>query len=153
MNYDFLKHGEGFRAAPYLDSAGVPTIGYGTTMYIDGKKVTMSDPPISREYAESTMQATAKRFWNAIVHAIKKDLNENQKTAIISLVYNIGVGGFLGSSLLKLINAGADQDSIRAAFLMWRKITIKDKASGRLMKVDSQGLINRRNKEADLFFS
>lgn len=34
---------EGFSAKPYLDSAGIPTIGYGNTYYPGGKKVTMKD--------------------------------------------------------------------------------------------------------------
>ncbi|MDR3025476.1 MAG: hypothetical protein LBV25_15800 [Chryseobacterium sp.] len=40
---------EGFSAKPYLDSAGIPTIGYGNTYYPGGKKVTMKDPAITKE--------------------------------------------------------------------------------------------------------
>ena len=29
---------EGFRAAPYLCPAGVPTVGYGATYYADGRR-------------------------------------------------------------------------------------------------------------------
>ena len=36
-----IKQFEGFRAKPYKDSAGIPTIGYGTIQYPDGKAVTM----------------------------------------------------------------------------------------------------------------
>ena len=46
-----IKSFEGFRAAPYKCSAGVPTIGYGATFYPGGKKVTMSDASITEEQA------------------------------------------------------------------------------------------------------
>lgn len=43
---------EGFRSAPYIPTQGdVPTIGYGSTVYEDGKKVTLQDPPITKERA------------------------------------------------------------------------------------------------------
>ena len=38
---NFIKGFEGFRNKPYLCSAGVPTIGYGTTLYPDGVKVSL----------------------------------------------------------------------------------------------------------------
>lgn len=147
MNYDFLKEGEGIRLRPYLDSAGIPTIGYGTIMYPSGKKVTMQDEPITVQDAEVFMKWEVVSKWNAIKAKIIVPLNDNQKTALVSLVYNIGVGGFNSSTLLKRINAGHGPDSIREAFLMWSKITVNGK------KVVSQGLINRRNKEADLYLS
>lgn len=48
-----IKRWEGFRAKPYLDIVGVPTIGYGSTFYLDGTKVTMKDAPISEETASA----------------------------------------------------------------------------------------------------
>ncbi|WP_336716249.1 lysozyme [Chryseobacterium mucoviscidosis] len=46
---NFILSFEGFSAKPYLDSAGIPTIGYGNTYYPGGKKVTMKDLPITKE--------------------------------------------------------------------------------------------------------
>ena len=43
---NFLKEKEGLRTEPYLDQAGLPTIGYGTRFYEDGTEVTMDDPAI-----------------------------------------------------------------------------------------------------------
>ena len=51
-----IKESEGFSAAPYLDPLGIPTIGFGTTYYPDGKKVTMEDPAISKELGEAFLQ-------------------------------------------------------------------------------------------------
>ena len=147
MNYEFLRDGEGLRLEPYLDTKGVPTIGYGTTMYPSGKKVTLQDPGITIDQAEEFMKWAVETKWNAVKGKIIPQLNDNQKAAIVSLVYNIGVAGFNGSTLLKRINTGYTKQGIVEAFMMWDKETINGK------KVFNQGLANRRKKEADLYFS
>lgn len=43
---------------PYVPVAGdVPTIGHGSTRYEDGRRVTLADPPITRQRAESLARA------------------------------------------------------------------------------------------------
>lgn len=142
---DFIKKEEGLRLKAYLDDAGVPTIGYGTIIFEDGRKVKLGDS-ISKEVAESLLNTDINRRWNAIKHAIKVVLNDNQKIAIVSLVYNIGVGGFINSTLLRRINNNDTENNIRAAFAMWNKITVKGK------KIANAGLTARRKREADLYF-
>ena len=44
---DLIKECEGFRAEPCLCPAGVPTIGYGSTRYADGRAVSLDDPSIT----------------------------------------------------------------------------------------------------------
>lgn len=44
------KKFEGFRSSVYKDTLGVPTIGYGATMW-EGKKVTMDQAPVSERLA------------------------------------------------------------------------------------------------------
>jgi len=44
---------EGYRAKPYLCPAGIPTIGYGSTYYADGRKVTWEDPPMDEPTARA----------------------------------------------------------------------------------------------------
>ena len=46
---------EGFRSKPYLCPAGVPTIGYGSTYYADGRKVTLEDPPMDEPTARALL--------------------------------------------------------------------------------------------------
>ena len=45
---DLIKNFEGLRLTPYLCSAGVPTIGYGSTFYEDGRKVSLQDRKSTR---------------------------------------------------------------------------------------------------------
>ena len=47
---------EGYKATPYLCPAGVPTIGYGSTYYADGKKVTLQDPPMDEPMARALLK-------------------------------------------------------------------------------------------------
>ena len=143
---DFIKKEEGLRLKAYLDQAGIPTIGYGTIIFEDGRRVKLGDT-ITPDVAESLLNTDIGRRWSAIKHVIKVPTTDNQKIAIISLVYNIGVGGFIGSTLLKRINLNDTEANIRAAFAMWNKITVKGK------RIENKGLTARRKREADLFFS
>ena len=46
---DLIKSFEGFYAKPYMCPASVPTIGYGTTRYPNGNKVTLKDVSITEQ--------------------------------------------------------------------------------------------------------
>lgn len=146
MKLEVIKRHEGLRLNAYLDQVGVPTIGYGTIMYEDGTRVKIGDS-ITLERAESLLSKDANRRWDAVKHAVKVPVNENQKTAIVSLAYNIGVGGFLSSTVLKRINRGETEHKIREAWMMWNKGRI----DGKLVEI--RGLTIRRGEEADLYFS
>lgn len=88
---DFLIKQEGFRAYPYLCNRGVATIGNGTTMYPDGSKVTINDPPITKEYARELLKAhLAKEVYPLINKHIKSALNQKQFDALCSFIYNLG---------------------------------------------------------------
>jgi lysozyme len=67
-------------------------------------------------------------------------LNENQKTAIVSLVYNIGPNRFIISTLLRKLNVNPNDPTIRQEFEAWRN------AGGRPI------LLRRRTEEANLYF-
>lgn len=127
---------EGFRTKPYLDTKGVPTIGFGTTYYPDSKRVTMQDKTITRDEALSfAMHHIKNEIEIPINKLIKTKLNQNQYDAVVSLVYNIGIGNFSTSTVLRKINAG-DFDAAADAFLLWNK---------------PAELIGRRKRERELF--
>ena len=139
-----LKSSEGLRLCPYLDSVKVPTIGIGSTFYEDGRKVTMQDACITEQRAEQLALHTLNSiFLPGILRELKVPVNQHQLDALASLVYNIGVGAFSTSTLLKRINSGADRASISAAFLMWNK------GGGKVLK----GLVARREREIALYYS
>jgi len=45
----FIKNEELFRSKPYLDPVGIPTIGYGSTVYENGKAITLKDRAITEK--------------------------------------------------------------------------------------------------------
>ena len=137
----FIKQFEGFRAKPYLCSAGVPTIGYGSTRYLDGTKVSLRDPVISKEQAEELLLNTLVSFETGVSKAVKVDLEQNEYDALVSLCYNIGVGNFTSSTLVKLLNDGEAPIDVAAQFLRWNR------ANSRVIP----GLTTRRERERALF--
>lgn len=145
--YDIIKKEEGVVLRPYLDQAGVATIGVGTTRYPNGDHVTMSDRNITLEVAQTFLEHDVLMTTQAVNEMIPSLLNQNQFDALIDFAYNEGTGALHGSTLLKLVKANAADPCIRDSFMMWDKIH-KD---GRL--VYSQDLAGRRNREADLYFT
>lgn len=139
---DLIKQFESFRAAPYLCSAGVPTIGYGTTVYPNGIKVKLSDQKITQQLAETFLQHHVNAIEKDVSRLVKVTLSQNQFDALMSFVYNVGLGAFRDSTLLKLLNAG-DIDGASKQFERWNK------ANGKIV----DGLTNRRNAEKALFLA
>lgn len=141
--YDLIKLFEGLRLKPYLCSAKVPSIGFGSTFYENNKKVLMSDPAITKQRAEELLQLSADRFARKVMNLVKKPITQNQLNALTSFAYNLGSGALASSTLLKKINVNPNDLTIRNEFLRWNK------ANGVALK----GLTNRRIKEADLYFT
>lgn len=132
----FLMNNEGVVLHPYLDTKGIPTIGVGNTYYEDGSKVKMTDPPITEKRAMELFKFVLKQYELAVYSNTRDDINQNQFDSLVSFTYNIGVNGFKNSTLLKRINAKANDNSIRSGFMMWSK---------------PKEIIGRRTREADLF--
>ena len=145
---DIIKQFEGFRSAPYRDSVGVWTIGYGNTYYPSGKKVSASDKHLTEnEASKLKLDIINKDFSPSVNLLLKKEIEQGKITqnmfdALISLAYNIGTGALARSSAIRHLKAG-DKKSAAKAFLMWNK------AKGKTLK----GLTIRRQKESDLFLS
>lgn len=136
-----IKEFEGFRALPYLCPRGVWTIGYGTTR-INGVPVTRNTPVISKERAETLMKADMVEFTGQILPLVRVALTAPQLGALISLTYNIGIGNFQRSTLLRFLNAGRYGDAGHQ-FSVW----VYSKG------VKLEGLVRRRNRERLLFLS
>jgi len=139
---ELIMQFEGLRLKPYLDSVNVPTIGYGTTYYPDGRKATMQDATISKERAFELLTVTANKFASGVAKLIARPVNQNQFNALVSISYNIGLGNFKKSTLLRKVNFNPNDPAIALEFAKWNK------AGGKVIK----GLTNRRKIEADLYF-
>lgn len=98
-----IKKHEGFSSSPYLCPKGVWTIGYGITIYPDGRKVSQNDEPITELYAEALLNDYLIREVYPVFSKIPLKLTENQKDALSSLIYNWNAKGFLNSKLYKAI--------------------------------------------------
>ena len=139
---ELIKDFEGFSSSAYLDVVNIPTIGWGNTFYEDGTRVKLGDQ-ISKTDAIKLLEIVANRdFADKIFPSIKVKVTQSQFDAMVSLAYNIGVGAFLKSTLLKKVNAG-DFTGAGEEFLRWNK------AGGK----EVLGLTRRREREKQLFQS
>ena len=136
------KH-EGLKLKPYLCPAKIPTIGYGNTYYPDGKRVTLLDKDITKQQAFDMFKEIANRFAKRVNELVTSNINQNQFNSLVSFAYNVGTGNFSSSTLLKKVNRNPDDLTIKDEFLKWNK------AGGKVLN----GLTNRRNEEAILYFS
>ncbi len=141
---DIIKRWEGFRPEAYLDPVGIPTIGYGTIRYPDGRRVKLGER-ISEAQAEAFLKfetdETVEQL-NEILKSVK--VNQNQFDALVSLCYNIGLGGFRESTILKELR-NDDFAAAAAAFMRWNKGTVNG------VKKVLPGLTKRRADERALF--
>jgi lysozyme len=152
---DLIKEFEGFSSKPYVCPAGIPTIGYGTTYYPDGRKVTMKDPPISEQQAEEYLRDEVMEKAGLIVNFCSKNkirLSSNALSALISFAYNVGiapviVGGRAMNQALKSGNLQRIADTI----LIYNKATVK--VLGVPVKKELKGLTRRREAERELFLA
>lgn len=140
---DLIAEFEGLSLKPYLCSANVPTIGYGSTFYENGTKVKLTDAPITKQRAEQLLKNTADKFAEKVAVLIIKPVTQNQFNALVSFAFNVGVSALKISTLLKLVNNNPNDGNIAKEFLKWNK------AGGRVV----QGLTNRRIKESALYFT
>jgi lysozyme len=128
---------------PYVCAGGINTIGYGSTYYTNGKKVTLQDKPITKEQAEELIKHSLSTYEKAVDSFCRDDISQSQFDALVSFAYNLGTGALQKSTLIKKVNANPQDPTIKAEFFKWNK------AGGRALA----GLTKRRQAEADLYFS
>ena len=140
---DLIKKWEGFRSEAYLDPVGIPTIGYGTIRYPDGRKVGLGDT-ISEQVAEAFLLQDCEKFAQGVTDALSTAINQNQFDALVSFTYNLGIGAFETSTLRRKINA-RKFDEAAEEFDRWVYATVNG------VKKKLEGLVNRRRDERMLF--
>lgn len=109
-----LKHFEGLRLKAYRDPVGVWTIGYGHT----GPDV-YEGLVWSQAQADKALRDRLDReFVPGVLAVIKRSMRQHELDAMVDLAYNIGVGAFQGSTLVRKFNSG-DIQGAADEFLRW----------------------------------
>lgn len=142
---ELIKKYEGCNLKAYKCSAGIWTIGYGNTTYLNGEKVKEGDV-ISQDEANKLFKDTIDNFEYQVKmilgDTLKTILPESAISALVSLAYNIGVSAFAKSTLLKVIKQ--NKNNLRDIEFQWLRW---NKAGGVILN----GLTKRREEEFAIY--
>lgn len=139
---DLCRRFEGFRARPYFCPAGVATIGYGATVYLDGRPVKMSNAPISRAAADALLIRSIERAYLPGVRRLCPGLPDAAQIAVGDFAFNLGLTRLASSTLRKRL-AVKDWAGAASELRKWVR------GGGRVLP----GLVLRREAEASLLLS
>lgn len=139
---ELIKRFEGFRTKAYKCSAGVWTIGYGATYYMDGTKVKEGDTITEAKAEELLNWMVEVQYGASVNNLVKVYITPYQHDALTSFAYNVGSGNLKTSTLLKKVNKNPEDPSIANEFAKWNKCNGKELA----------GLTRRRKAESELYF-
>jgi lysozyme len=133
---ELIKRSEGFRSHPYLDVAGLPTIGYGHRV----APYESYPAGISEERAAAILAKDVLEAERAVGRLVRTALSQGQFDALVDFCFNLGAGRLAGSSLLRELNESRYQ-AAGQQLLSW------DHAAG----VVNSGLKARREAEFRLW--
>ena len=138
---ELCRRFEGFRSKPYLCPAGVATIGYGSTYYADGRRVTLQDPVMDEPTARLLLLKELEHTYLPGVLRLCPVLasDERKCNSIVDFAYNTGVGRLQTSTLRRKINE-RDWDAAQEELLKWVR------GGGKILP----GLVKRRQAESVL---
>ncbi|MEM7255193.1 MAG: lysozyme [Pseudomonadota bacterium] len=129
-----IKASEGVRLEAYVGPAGHWLIGYGHAAGVtEGQR-------ISAREAEQLLRDDLRSLERDVLAMVETNLNQGQFSALVCLAYNIGIGNFRRSTVLKKVNAGSWGEAADA-FAMWNKVNGESNAH----------LTKRRAKERAMF--
>lgn len=146
--FRFLKGYEAFSSTSYIDSGGVPTIGYGITdsnSYWNSLQPSCTEQKASEVLAESMYQSYALPLYQRMQSdgVDMATVKQNHFDAFLSLAYNGGLGAVYDSTMYAKWVVNPNDTTITN---YWKTYYIKDN-NGNIQ----QGLIDRRSKESDIF--
>ncbi len=134
-----IKRWEGERLTAYLCPANVWTIGVGHTAAMGDPKP-VSGMRITSDEASAILRRDLAQIERDVDAAVSVTLNQRQFDTLVSFVFNVGIGAFRKSTLLKKLNAG-DYQAVPEELMKWTR------AGGKVL----QGLVSRRKSEADFW--
>lgn len=134
------RHFEGLHLKPYLCPKGIPTIGYGATFYEDGRRVSLTDAPITKGRAEQLLEWHLTRYFAPEVVKLCPGIDSPQRlAALIDFTFNLGVGRLRSSTLRKRVIV-ANWAEAKVELAKWNK------SGGVVLR----GLTRRRQAEIEL---
>jgi lysozyme len=146
---ELLAQWEGFKQKVYKDAVGKATIGVGHlltgaekssgSITINGECIDYSGG-ITKEQVLGLLAQDLGRFEKAINDNVTVSIKQNQFDALVAFCFNVGVGAFTDSTLLKKLNDGS-YDAVPDQLMKWTK------GGGKTLP----GLVNRRQHEIDLW--
>ncbi len=143
---EIIKKHEGVKYLPYLCPAGVLTVGWGHT----GSDIVKSKAYTYKE-CEYLLDKDLAVFEKSVNSLIKIPLNNNQFSALVCFVFNLGTSCLNNSTLLKRLNKGDPPNIVaRDELKKFINITYTDK-NGKSQKKELDGLKRRRASEIALF--
>lgn len=141
---NLVKQYEGFRSSAYIDTSGLPVIGYGQSK-LSGKTVRMGQY-VTQAQADSELAQELYHIQLIVQSKVKVQLTPNQLGALTSLVFNAGTRVITDSTLSRKLNAG-DYAGAAREFPRWNKAH----QGGRLVALP--GLTKRRLAEQKMFLT
>ena len=139
---DLIKKFEGCKLEAYKCPAGIPTIGFGSTLYENGERIKLGDK-IDLKRAEQLLANTLGTYELFVDANTRDDITQSQFDALVDFAYNCGNGNLKSSTLLKKVNLNPNDKTIKDEFMKWTR------ANGKIMN----GLINRRKAEVEVYYS
>ena len=137
--FSLIKEFEGLKLEAYKDIAGIWTIGHGHT------KTAKSGMKIDHDRAHSLLKSDVKEAEDYVNRVLGETVTTpNEFAAMVALAYNIGIGNFGTSTVLREHKAG-NKAAAAAAFKMWNRATING------VKQEVAGLTRRREAESKLY--
>lgn len=146
-----IRQFEGCKLKPYKCPADIPTIGWGSTRYPNGVRVSMKDPAITQSKADEMLLWDLHAFETDVTTLTKSvKLSQNQFDALVEFAYNCGSDididtipeGLGDSTLLKKVLANPNDHTIADEFAKWNK------GGGKVLP----GLVKRRAADVKLYF-
>lgn len=136
---DIIRRSEGLRLQSYY-LAGQWLVGYGHAA--TAKK----DMTITVDHADMLLLSDIRRAEEGVRRLVEVPLNENEFSALVSLAYNMGVGAFQRTAVLRRLNAG-DREGAAEAF----RYLVTAEVGGERVVLDA--LKRRRAAERALFLT
>jgi len=143
--FELIKEFETWQPKPYNDAANYCTIGFGHILALQPCEIIDTEKysnGISLDEGLSLLEADSRYARAAVERLTQRYLNDDQYSAIVAFVFNVGSERFQSSKMLSLINEG-EFSSAALEFAKWTKL------GGKVVR----SLVIRRSCERTLYES